>query len=72
MGETCAHEGELVQMKGKIVGFCLKPVRGTLRKKLENHEENFSARMKGKNCGRLVKPVGGALRKKPENEGFRV
>ena len=37
-GGTCAHEGELVPMKAKIVGFWLKPVGGTLRKRLENHE----------------------------------
>ena len=38
MGETCAHEGELVAMKAKIVDFWLKPVEGTLRKKLENYK----------------------------------
>ena len=35
---TCVHEGEFVPMKGKMVGFGLKPVGGTPRKRLENHE----------------------------------
>ena len=29
-GGTCAHESELVPMKGKNVDFWLKPVGGTL------------------------------------------
>ena len=29
---TCAHEGEVVAMKAKIVDFWLKPVGGTVRK----------------------------------------
>ena len=37
-GGTCAHEGELAAMKAKLVDFWLKPVGGTLRKRLENYE----------------------------------
>ena len=37
-GGTCAHEGELVPMKPKIVEFWLKTVGGTLRKSLENYK----------------------------------
>ena len=34
-GGNCAHEGELVPMKGKIVEFWLEPVRAPLQKKPE-------------------------------------
>ena len=37
-GGTCAHEGELVPMKAKIVEFWLEPVGGTLRKRPDNRE----------------------------------
>ena len=37
-GGTCAHEGELVPMKAKILAFGMKPVGGAPRERLENHE----------------------------------
>jgi len=56
--ETCAQEGELVPMKGKLVDFWLKPVRGTPQKRLENHEP-----MKAEIVEFRQKPVAGTSRK---------
>ena len=73
MGRTCAHEGELVAMKAKIVDFWLKPVGSTLRKgwKITSggtcaHEGEVVA-MKPKIVESWLKPVGGTARKKLEN-----
>ena len=49
-GGTCAHEGELVAMKAKIVEFWLKPVGDALRKRLENQG---SASLVTSECSRL-------------------
>ena len=37
-GGTCAHEGEIVAMKAKIVEFWLKPIGGILGKRPGNYK----------------------------------
>ena len=49
-GGTCAHEGELVPMKAKILAFGMKPVGGAPRERLENHEWGELVPMKTNLC----------------------
>ena len=66
-GGTCAHEGELVAMKAKIVEFWLKPVGGALTKKAGKLLVEELVAMKAKIVDFWLKPVGGTLRKRLEN-----
>ena len=49
-GGACAYEGELVAMKAKDVDVWLKPVGGTLRKRLENIKWGELVPMKANLC----------------------
>ena len=67
-------KGNMCLWRGKVQVFLPKLIRGTLRKRLENHEnatcvyEREYVHIKGNSKGSWLKRIGGPLRKRLENQ----